>query len=181
MNRTTRMKRTTTINDNGEYCGDANSNSWLKKNSSLVQSEIFEGDGTGVSIMTSAKTIYYIMMLTESWPCGVGFYLCLNWTEQTHACRFESRYDHPLTIRLDRLSHCLPGRHPSKQGRTLGTRLSWTLSLDLGVLWVCVYQCSRSTNAMEIDIYDIYRMPRHDSGLLCKSNSRVALSNTVED
>ena len=49
--------------------------------------------------------------------------------------RFESRSGHYSAIRLDRLSQGLPGLHPSKQGRTLGTRPSWTSRLGLGV-WV---------------------------------------------
>ena len=56
--------------------------------------------------------------------------------------RFESRSGHYSAIRLDRLSQGLPGLHPSKQGRTLGTRLSWTSRL--------------------------YRMLRHENGLLKK-------------
>ena len=49
-------------------------------------------------------------------------------------------YFHHLALKLNRLSQGLPRLHPSKQCRTLGTGLSWTIRLDLSVwvLWVPV-------------------------------------------
>ena len=70
MNRATRMKKTT-INDNGDYCSDANSNCWLKK-TLIDQNEIVEGDGTDVSNDISEDNILYndADRIMARWPSG---------------------------------------------------------------------------------------------------------------